>query len=60
MNTRQLGWALVAGGLVLVAIGLSADSIGLGPVPGFGYKQTAATVVGLVVAAVGVLKVRKD
>ena len=59
MNTRHLGWALVAVGLVLAAIGLSADLIGLGPVPGFGYKQIAATVVGLVVAAAGILMVRR-
>ena len=59
MNTRHLGTALVAVGLVLAVLGLSADFIGLGPVPGFGYKQIAATVVGLVVAAVGMLMVRR-
>lgn len=59
MNTRHWGWALVAAGLVLALLGLSADFIELGPVPGFGYKQIAATVVGFVVAVVGMLMVRR-
>ena len=59
MNARHWGWTLVAVGLVLAVFGLSADFIGLGPVPGFGYKQIAATVVGFVFAAVGMLIVRR-
>ncbi len=52
-SQKKLGYALVVVGIVLVVIGVFADSLGLGSSPIFGWKQIAATVVGLVVAVVG-------
>lgn len=43
---------LVVGGL-LALLALLADTIGIGRVPGFGWKQTLALLVGLALMGVG-------
>lgn len=56
-DTRKLaGWIVAAVGLVIAVIGGFADQIGLGeegPGEGFGGRQVAALVVGLVILAAG-------
>ena len=49
---------LLAAGVLLFLVALTADSLGLGSKPGLGYKQVAAAVVGVVVAALGMLGLR--
>lgn len=44
---------VVVVGIILLAIGLLADVIGLGKDPGFGPQQTAVIVVGLVILVLG-------
>ncbi len=44
---------VVVAGIILLAIGLLADVIGLGKDPGFGPQQTAVIVVGVVILVLG-------
>ncbi len=61
MNQRSSGIILLIMGLVLAALSLAADLIGLGEGSGFGYKQIAGLVVGVGGILVGViLLVRKS
>ena len=59
MGKRTLGLSLLVVGLVLVLLGLTADTIGLGEGSQFGYKQISSLVVGAVVAAVGAYIARR-
>jgi hypothetical protein len=55
-HTRKLaGWGIAAIGAIVVIVGALADQIGLGESDGggFGGRQVAAVIVGLVVAAIG-------
>jgi hypothetical protein len=54
---RLVGWVVVAAGVVIAGVGALADQIGLGGEgpDKFAGKQVAAVVVGLIVAAVGLL-----
>lgn len=56
---RARAVALLVGGVLLVVISLSADFLGFGPSPGIGLKQSAGAVVGLVLAAIGAVQLRK-
>ena len=47
MNQRNIGIILIIVGLVLAALSLTADLIGLGEGSGLGYKQIAGLVVGV-------------
>lgn len=53
MNKKNLGIALMVIGVIVLLVSLFADSLGIGGVPGFGYKQIAGAVVGVIVAIVG-------
>lgn len=44
---------VVIAGIILLAIGLLADVIGLGKDPGFGPQQTSVVVVGIVILILG-------
>ena len=60
MNQRSTGVILLIIGLVLAALSLTADLIGLGEGSGFGYKQIAGLVVGLAGIIAGlILIIRK-
>ncbi len=52
-SQKTLGYVLVVVGIVLLVVGLFADSLGIGSGGGFGWKQIAASVAGVVVAAAG-------
>ena len=58
MSPRARSVLLLAAGVLLFLVALTADSLGLGSKPGLGYKQVAAAVVGVVVAALGMLGLR--
>ena len=51
--------ALLVVGVLLFLISLSADALGFGPSPGIGLKQSAGAVVGVVLAAIGIVQLRK-
>lgn len=58
-TTRLIGLLLLVGGIVLLLLSLSADVIGLGRDPGFGYQQMGGTLVGAVAAIIGGLLYRR-
>jgi uncharacterized membrane protein len=51
-------WIVLAVGVLLALISIFADQIGLGTTPGFGWKQTLGLVVGVVLAVLGVWRMR--
>ena len=56
-----LDWMMLVLGTVLGILSLTADVIGIGGFPGFGWKQALGTAVALVlVAAAAVRIVRRD
>jgi hypothetical protein len=44
-------WVLLVSGTLLGIVSLTADLLGIGAFPGFGWKQVAGTVVALVLVA---------
>ena len=52
-NRKSMGIALLAVGAILLIASLSADVIGIGGAVGFGYKQIAGSVAGVILAIVG-------
>jgi hypothetical protein len=61
MDVKKTGRiVLLAVGIVVLILSLIADVIGIGSHPGFGIRQTLGTIVGAIVAVVGlVLILRK-
>lgn len=54
-------WIMLVAGTALGVIALTADLIGVGAYPGFGWKQAALTVVAVAVVVVSALRiVRRD
>lgn len=53
MSPRALRPALVAVGVVLFLVALTADRLRLGASPGIGWRQTVLALLGIVMAAVG-------
>ncbi|MGQ9496524.1 MAG: hypothetical protein ACUVRY_09810 [Thermoanaerobaculaceae bacterium] len=51
-------WLLVLG-IVLAVLAVVADPLGLGGYPGFGWRQTTMLVVGVVVATVAAVRLRR-
>ncbi len=60
MEKRTLGIVLLVVGIVVLIVSVAADAIGLGGSPGFGYKQAAGTVVGVIAAVVGAILMRRS
>jgi len=52
-GNKTVGIVLLVVGVVILVLSLVTDIIGLGGVPGFGYKQILGTVVGAFVAITG-------
>jgi hypothetical protein len=50
-------WIMLVGGTVLGVIALTADLIGVGGYPGFGWKQATLTVVAVVVVAASAVRI---
>ena len=59
MNAKTTGSVLVIVGLVVALLAACADSIGLGAEAGMGSKQIAGLVIGVVIAAVGLVLTRQ-
>jgi hypothetical protein len=58
-NKKLISNVLLVAGIILLALSLLADVIGIGSVPGFGYNQMVGTVVGAIGAIVGYFMSRK-
>jgi hypothetical protein len=56
---RAVPVVLLVAGVLLFLVSLSADVLGFGPSPGIGLKQLAGAVVGVILAAVGMVQLRK-
>jgi hypothetical protein len=54
MSKKTISSVLIALGVIMVVISLAADVLGIGNVPGFGWKQMLGTAFGVIVALVGV------
>jgi hypothetical protein len=53
MSRKNWGFVLAGVGVLLILLGVFADSIGIGGTPGFGFVQIAALVLGFVLLIVG-------
>ncbi len=53
MSRKTLGYVLVGLGIIVFLVSVLADTLGLGSVAGFGWKQAVGAVLGLVIAVVG-------
>ena len=51
--------ALLAVGVLLAFVSLTADAFGIGEGTGIGWKQITGIVVGLVIAAFGLVKLKR-
>jgi hypothetical protein len=46
-------------GVLLFLVSVTADTVGVGEGSGFGWKQITGAIVGAVVAAIGIIQMRK-
>ena len=53
MDKKKWGIVFLIVGLILLILSLGADMFGLGSVAGFGYKQIAGSIAGVVMAVIG-------
>ena len=51
---------LLVVGVALFFVSLTADAFGIGEGTGIGWKQILGSVVGLIVAAVGIVQMRRN
>ena len=58
MSKKTVGVALLVVGVLLFLISAAADPLGIGGSPGIGMKQVAGIVVGVVLAAIGMVRLR--
>jgi hypothetical protein len=58
MSDKTVGVVLLVAGVLLFLVSAAADSLGIGGYPGIGMKQLAGIVVGVVLAALGMVKLR--
>ena len=52
-----LDWVMLVVGTGLGIVSLTADVIGLGAFPGFGWKQAVGTAVALILVALGAVRI---
>ena len=58
MSKKTVGAVFLVVGVLLFRVSATADSLGIGGYPGVGMKQVAGIVVGVVIAAVGMVNLR--
>ena len=58
MSNKTVGVALLVAGVLLFLISATADQLGIGGAPGIGWKQLTGMAVGVVVAALGMVRLR--
>ncbi len=54
MSQKSIGFVLIGVGVLVLVVSGFADALGIGGVPGFGWKQILGSVAGLLVAGIGV------
>jgi hypothetical protein len=60
MSARNLGIIIVVIGILVIALSLGADMIGLGAQPGIlGWKQILGAAAGLIIAFAGIVVYRR-
>jgi hypothetical protein len=59
-NLRTIGIALLVVGVIILAVALLADPIGIGEGNKFGSNQILASVVGAIVAIAGLVLMRRQ
>jgi hypothetical protein len=58
MSDKTVGVVLLVAGVLLFLVSAAADPLGIGGYPGIGMKQLAGIVVGVVLAALGMVRLR--
>ncbi len=58
MSKKTVAVALLVVGVLLFLVAAAADSLGIGGYPGIGMKQVAGIVIGVVLAAIGMVRLR--
>lgn len=58
MSKRSLGIATLVLGVLVFLVSLTADNLGLGSSPALGWKQITGAVVGVALAAYGMVQLR--
>lgn len=56
---RALAASLLVIGVLLFLVSLTADTTGLGEGMGVGWKQITGAVIGVVIAAIGIVRLRR-
>ncbi len=56
---RALAVSLLVAGVLLFLISLTADATGIGEGTGVGWKQITGAVIGVVIAAIGMIRLRR-
>ena len=56
---RALAVSLLVVGVLLFLFSLTADTIGIGEGTGVGWKQITGAVIGVVIAAIGMIRLRR-
>ena len=56
---KIIGIVLLLNGIIIFILASSADFIGLGEYPGYGYKQISGNIVGAIAIIAGVYLTRK-
>ena len=59
-SKRTISIIVLVVGIIIVAVSLLADPLGIGGSPKFGYRQIAGTVVGAVVTVVGLVLLLRE
>ncbi len=58
MSNKAIGAILLVAGVLLFLVSATADSLGIGGSAGMGWKQVAGIVMGVAVAAIGMMRLR--
>ncbi len=60
MSRKTIGVVLLVVGVLIFLVCAAADPLGIGGAPGIGWKQMLGMVVGVAIAASGVVRLRSD
>ena len=59
MDPKQRGVVLLVVGGLLILIAATADPLGVGGAPGFGWKQITGVIIGVALVVAGVASLRR-
>lgn len=58
MSRKNVSLILVVGGILILLISIAADLLGIGSYPGLNYAQYGGILIGLVILALGLQRMR--